>query len=190
MTHVISKENKPKAVTLEGVRLMWRNFGGGPTRFNQAGGKREFAIALDPEVAQEMERLGWPIGYLEPRPDKEGDEGLWFIKVKISYNPIAKPPRIVQVTSRNKIELPEDMIKSLDYAYIINADVKISTSFYDVNGKTGYSVYLQTLYATIQEDDLDAKYADVPEASNSATSLLEPMEEEPEDEGVTFRPSY
>lgn len=188
MTRPISPDNKPAKVTLEGVKLMWRNFGGGPSRFNANGGKREFAIAIEnPEIAKELENLGWPVGYLEPREGHEDDNGLHFIKVKVSYNPNARPPRIVQVTSRNKTELTEDMIGILDYSRIINADVTISSSYYDFNGKQGYSVYLQTLYATIEEEELDAKYADVPEARNSAMSVFEP---EPEEEPVTFRPSY
>ena len=68
------------------------------------------------------------------------------------------------ITSRGKTRLNEETIASLDFAEIVDADLIINPYQTEVNGKAWVSAYLQTLFATIREDELEAKYWDVPEA--------------------------
>ena len=51
-------------------------------------------------------------------------------------------------------------IDSLDYVEILNVDLTITPYVWEANGNSGVKAYLGTMYVTIAEDPLDAKYAD------------------------------
>ena len=57
-------------VTMEGVRLMFRNFAGKEDQYNKEG-DRNFAVAIDETVARQMAEDGWNIKWLKPREDDE-----------------------------------------------------------------------------------------------------------------------
>jgi hypothetical protein len=72
------------------------------------------------------------------------------------------------LTSRGKTNLDEDMVDILDWADVVKADVIIRPYEWEVNGKSGVKAYLQSIYVTIEEDDLERKYGDVPDSAASA----------------------
>lgn len=155
-----------KNVTMQGVRLIFRNFRGEAGQFNAAG-NRNFSVLLDPKTAKAMLRDGWNIKELRVR--EEGDEPEYALKVTCKYGKV--PPRVVMLTSRGRTDLTEETISVLDHAVIIDADLIVRPYEWDVQGKQGISAYLQSLYVTIQEDELELKYAEF----NPAT----PAREEP-----------
>jgi hypothetical protein len=53
----------------------------------------------------------------------------------------------------------------LDYIDIAKVDLVVNPSWYDFNGRQGYSAYLKAIYVTMLQDDLEKKYADIPEAN-------------------------
>lgn len=147
-------------VLLEDVRILsgqFRHFSGEKDAFHNAG-QRDFAIALEKEVAEQMEADGWNIKWLKPR--EEGDDPMATLKIKVNFNGF--PPQIMLVTSRNKTQLDEETVSILDYADIESADMFLSPYDWTVNGKSGRTAYLSKLFVTIHEDELDKKYADVP----------------------------
>jgi hypothetical protein len=141
-------------VTIEGARIIFRNFKGEATQYNRAG-DRNFCVVLDPELADALKRDGWNVKVKEPR--EEGDDPLIYLKVKVAFGNY--PPIIKQVTSRGATQLDEDTVMVLDTAAIENVDLIISPYEYEVNGKHGVAAYLKKMYVTITEDDLDKKYA-------------------------------
>lgn len=165
---------KMKNATLEGVRIAFRNFSGKEGQYNRAG-DRNFAVILPQDIADAMARDGWNIKYLKPR--EEGDEPQAYIQVKVSYK--GKPPRVTLVTSRNKTPLGEKDIDIIDWAEIKNVDLIIRPFEWEVNGRTGITAYLNSIFVTIEEDELDRKYADVPDSAKSAVSHETPFAEEP-----------
>ena len=84
----------------------------------------------------------------------------WYLKVEASYR--ARPPRVICIPSitKNRTYLNENTIASLDYAEILNVDLTINPYQWEVNGNSGVKAYLGTMYVTIQEDPLDAKYSE------------------------------
>lgn len=152
-------------ITIEGARIVFRNFEGKEGKFNTAG-KRNFCVLLDDELAKTFKEDGWNIKWLEPR--EEGDEPQAYIQVAVSFGVI--PPKIVLITSSGKQALDERNINILDWAEIENADVIIRPYNWEMNGKTGVKAYVKALYITIAEDEFERKYADVPDsAKNSMT---------------------
>ena len=153
--NMAKKEMKRRAnVTIEGARIIFRNFKGEASQFNRKG-DRNFCVVLDEEIAKDLESEGWNVKRKPPRED--GDDELIYLKVKVAFGNY--PPVIKQITSCGATKLDEDTVMILDTAAIENVDLIISPYEYDVNGKTGIAAYLRKMYVTIQEDDLDKKYA-------------------------------
>lgn len=159
---------KIQSVTLQNVRINFRNFAGREAKFN-AKGDRNFVIFLDQEVADELSSLGWTVKQLDARNEDEAPQA--FIKVKVKYSEFAKPPRIVMITSRGRTNLDESMLDILDWVDIDNVDVIFRAHEGNMNGRDFVTAYAQAVYITIHEDELERKYADVPELTSGQTAI-------------------
>ena len=146
---------------MEDARIFSRNFTGKEGPYNREG-DRNFCLILDTETALAMERDGWNIKNLRAR--EEGDVEQPFVQVSVSFR--GRPPKVVMITSRGRTDLSEDEVELLDWAEIKNLDLIIRPYNWEVNGKRGVKAYLKSIFVTLDEDALDLKYADVPEADH------------------------
>lgn len=150
-------------IRIEGARIGFRNFSGEEGRFNPKG-RRNFCVFLEEDIAKDMEKEGWNVKWLQPR--EEGDEPQAYLQVKVVFGKI--PPKIVLVTGKGKTRLDEDTVNILDWAEIQNVDLVIRPYNWEVNGNTGVSAYIKTMYVTLREDEFESKYYDVPDSAASA----------------------
>lgn len=141
---------------VEGATLIFKNFEGREGPYNLKG-NRNFAVILEPALAEQMLRDGWNVKYLKVREENEGEEPTPYISVNVGYK--IRPPRIVLITSTNRTHITEENVGIVDNVEIGNADLICRASYWNVNGKSGMKAYLQSLYITVQEDELDRKYA-------------------------------
>lgn len=153
------EERVTSTITIEGARLIFKNFQGKRTDFNEEG-NRNFGVILDEELAETLARDGWNIKRL--KPDEEGYEQPWM-SVKVKYGKI--PPIAILINSRGKIRLNEETIDQLDWSRIKTCDLIIRPYNYPAIGgrPAGVSAYLKAIYVTIKEDELAEKYADIPD---------------------------
>lgn len=153
------KNNEKKDIpniTIEGARILFRNFKGEERQYNPAG-RRNFCVILDPDLADKIKKDGWNVRELKPREAE--DEPQPYLQVRVSY--MNRPPKINIITSAGKTALDEDTVGMLDWAEIKNVDLVIRPYQYDVNGRQGISAYLKSMYVTLEEDYLEQKYTDV-----------------------------
>lgn len=146
-----------KSFKIEDAKLLpgsFRNFEGREGPYNRKG-DRSFCVVLPDDVAAAMELDGWNIRHLDPR--EEGDSPTPYIQVAVNFE--NRPPRIVLLTSTTRTQLDESSVETLDWADIATADFIARGYEWSVNGKTGVKAYLQSLFVTIEEDELDRKYA-------------------------------
>jgi hypothetical protein len=156
-------------ITMEGVEIRLRNFSGKEGRYNNKG-DRNFLVLLNDDDAAMLASAGITIKELAARNEDELPKP--FVKVKVNFD--SEPqPRLVLVTTRNKTTLTVDDMMLLDWAELTNVDLVLSPYRWEVNGKTGISLYLRSGYFTINESELDLKYADLPEnRADSAQSSV------------------
>lgn len=147
--------NDVKTFQVEDAQLRFRNFSGAEIPPYNREGDRNFCVLLDDKIAKVMAKDGWNVKYLDSR--EEGVEDTPFIKVTVSYK--NRPPRVVMITSTAKTYLNEESIGVLDWADIKVCDLIARAYEWTVNGKSGITPYLQTMFVTIEEDALERKYA-------------------------------
>jgi hypothetical protein len=150
----MAEENK--TFMIEDARLLFRNFSGEKSQYNQ-NGARTFAAVLDPDVAEAMLKDGWNVKYLKEREEGEGETP--YIPIEVKYK--VKPPRITLITSKGRTPLGEDEVGILDWVDIETCDLigRAYNWYIEATGKSGIKAYLQTMFVTIREDALERKYA-------------------------------
>lgn len=148
-------------ITLEDIRLIWKNFSGEKRLFNESG-KRNFSIPLEESVALKLREIGWNVKdnshKIEP-----GEPVDYHIPVTVKMD-ARVPPRVFMIVRSQNIRIPldEESIGLLDKAELDVVDVVLRPFNWDVNGKQGVAAYLKLMYATLKEDPLDLKYAHIP----------------------------
>ena len=150
-------------ISISGARLLFKNFSGKPGDFNPAG-NRNFCVALDPDIAEQLREDGWNVK--QSKSKEEGLPPLLYLPVTVRFSNY--PPKIVMITSHGKTKIDEDEVNTLDWADIKNADVVINPYQYEVNGRSGVKAYLKALYITIEEDEFESKYMDVPDSAENS----------------------
>lgn len=139
---------------MENAKIRFRNFSGRPDEFTREG-DRSFALVIDDEdLANKLKEDGWNVRMRMPKND--GEDPWYYLKVKVNFGGF--PPKIIEVTSRNRVSLNEETVGILDTAELKSVDVEISPYHWEIGGRSGITAYLKTMYATIEEDPFAAKY--------------------------------
>ena len=149
-------------VTFDDARLVYKNFAGAKKKFN-AEGDRNFHVVINPEQAKLLEELGWNIKW--PKPKEIDGEEVYrdpSLKVKVSYS--GRPPRIVLIGRNNRrTVINEDMCEMVDDVDIKKVDLIVHPySWTNDEGVHGITAYLKTMFITVNQDELEARYADDP----------------------------
>lgn len=163
---------KRETVTFRDAAVIYKNLSGEKKQYN-AEGDRNFAVMMGEADAAEMQRAGWNVKMMKRR--EEDDEQLYSMKVKVNF--ANRPPRIWLVTSGGRTMLGEGLVGMLDQLDFTRVDLVVVAYDWEMNGNTGRTAYLQSMFATMYEDELELEYASVPQlpsAGDSAPKELEP----------------
>lgn len=159
---------------VDDVRLAWPNLRGLPDDMDRKGGVRKTAIVLPPEVGQRMLEDGWNVKYKPPLED--GGDPLYYIRAKASWDFAA--PKIWLVANGRRTLLDEETVGEIDTAKIETVDVILSPyNWINEDNEVGVTAYIKTMYVTISLDELEQKYANVPDVNDDGPR--EPREDTP-----------
>lgn len=150
-------------VQIDGARIIYRNFSGRGTQYNREGDRNFCLVIDDQDIADRLIEEGFNVKIRPPR--EEGEQSFMYLKVNVKYHPKTSDlarlnPKAVLVTGRNRNALDEESICCLDGIDILNVDLDISGSNWEVNGRSGRSAYLSQIYVTQEVDRFAARYAE------------------------------
>ena len=160
----MTKEPVNRNITIEDAKIGSRNFAGKAKRYNEKG-KRNFLLLLPTDVAEALAKEEyWPVKWLKPR-DPEENEPQAFLAITVRFDPV--PPRVVLITGGGRNDLDEDTVEILDWVRIKNVDLIITPYEWEMKNDDGsvdrgVKPYLKSIYVTIEEDDLEKKYREMP----------------------------
>lgn len=166
---------------IENASIIYKNFSG--TRDEYHPGRRTFHVILDEDEATALEADGWNVRH---KPSK-ADPSVMFHTLPVEARFDNYPPKIVMIgeSSKKVTFLDETTVGQLDSAAIKTIDLMLSPSKWTAAGRTGIKAYLKTAYVTIEEDDLDLKYAALLEDAMSRAGEFNPAPGD-DDENVPF----
>lgn len=145
-------------VSLENVRIGFRNFEGREGPYNKAG-ERSFAVFLDRQTAEAMAADGWNVKFPKDNgnsvdPDQEPRDA--YLQVSVGFD--FYPANVILVSNGNPTKLSVDEVLMLDWAEIENVDLVLRPYEWSVNRNSGIKAYLKSGYFTIVSDPFAAKY--------------------------------
>lgn len=150
-------------IIFENARLMYKNFSGRKTDFNEAG-NRNFCIVIDNvEDANMLNDYGYNVKIIKKSLEDPEDTPKHYIPVKIKYSGFRKPSVYRHINKQVEV-LDEMDLNKLDEDYILSADVTINPYHWERNGNSGVSAYLDTMHVIVEADYFHDKYfSELPE---------------------------
>lgn len=155
-------QNEKLEVRIDNARIMFRNFAGAAGNYNPAG-NRNFAVFLPTDVAENMERDGWNIRWLNSREDEPPQA---MVSVKLNFGNY--PPNIFLVSDGKISKLSEENVNLLDFAELAQADLILRGYTWEVQGKSGIKAYLKEGYFVLVVDELAKKYSKAIDSAQEA----------------------
>ena len=148
----------PPHLELEGVKLIFKNLKGEKTLYKPAGYRGFSVLIEDHDMAAHLISLGWPLKQLNPPDADFPDDFSYHLPVRVNFDS-RYPPQVFRVKGEDVLPLTESSVAMLDHATIMYADLDIAPNEWHVQGNSGISAYLNTMYAVVRQTRLDAKYA-------------------------------
>ena len=147
----------PKGILqIDEARIIYRNFSGAPSKFNREG-DRNFAVVInDEEIKDALIEEGWNVKIKAPR--EEGDEPFMYLPVKVKFN--ERGPKVYLKSGKATNRLDEESVDCLDHVDIVSVDMDIRAYDWSVNGKTGRTAYLQSIWVTQEVDRFADRFAE------------------------------
>ena len=147
----------PKGILqIDEARIIYRNFSGAPSKFNRER-DRNFAVVInDEEIKDALIEEGWNVKIKAPR--EEGDEPFMYLPVKIKFN--ERGPKVYLKSGKATNRLDEESVDCLDHVDIVSVDMDIRPYDWEVQGKTGRTAYLQSIWVTQEVDRFADRFAE------------------------------
>lgn len=146
-----------KPVSLENVRIGFRNFEGREGMYNKKG-ERSFAVFLDHELAQVMSDDGWNVKFPKESQSVDPDEDTRQPYIQVSVGFEFYPPNVFLISNGVPTKIGEEAVAMLDWAEIENVDLVLRPYEWSVNRNSGIKAYLKSGYFTIVADKFAQKY--------------------------------
>lgn len=153
----VIKNGKRDLMQIDNARITYRNFEGRSTQYNREGDRNFSIIIPDEETANMLMDMGLNVKIKAPRD--EDDTPFMHLKVKVNFDSRIPPTAYLRSGNSTPRKLNADTIGLLDDVDILNVDLDLNISPWDVNGKQGSSAYLSSICVTQNVDRFAERFA-------------------------------
>lgn len=147
-----------KPLSLENVKIGFRNFEGREGAFNR-NGDRNFVVFLENDLAEALAKEGWNVKFpkvSDNRVDPDEPARDPYLAVTISFDNY--PANVFLISNGTPTRIGADEAGMLDWAEIENVDLVLRPYEWSVNGNSGIKAYLKSGYFSIITDKFASKY--------------------------------
>lgn len=141
---VIKKSGK--ILQVDNAKIRYKNFSGVGTAYNHAGDRNFVWVIEDEDLAEDLKEWGYNV---KEKTNRDGDP-VWNVTVKVKFNDYGPKIFLLNDGSKKKTLLDADTVGCLDGAFIIQFDMDLRESEWNVNGKSGIALYLNSARAIIE----------------------------------------
>ena len=155
-------ENKIK---FQNARIMFKNFAGRETEFNDEGDRNFHVVIEDSELADQLLADGWNVKVRPPRDENETP--LYHLPVKVVFG--MYPPNVNLVSVKgvdskgepvyNVNPLNSETVRLIDDAQFECIDLIIRPYSWSKGGRSGITAYLNEFWGLIKENEFASKYS-------------------------------
>ena len=147
----------PKGILqIDDARIIFKNFEGRGDKFNREGDRNFSLLIEDENTANALIKEGWNVKIKPGR--EEGDDPFMRLPVKVKFTDYG--PNVYLITGNRRNELDEESISCLDNIEIESVDMDIRPYYWEVNGRTGRTAYLQSMEVVQRIDRFAARYSE------------------------------
>jgi hypothetical protein len=148
-----------RPVSLESVRIGFRNFEGREGQYNKKG-ERSFAVFLeDHGLAEQLAAEGWNVKFPKDNENKvDPDEPSRDPYLQVSVGFDNYPPNVYIISNGTATRIGGEEVGMLDWAEIENVDLVLRPYEWSVNRNSGIKAYLKSGYFSIVTDKIASKY--------------------------------
>ena len=158
--NIIKDERGNDIIQVDDGRIIWPNFAGRGTQFNDKG-KRNFNWKIEggSDLTDRLVADGWNVKIKPPR--EGGEEPFVHLAVKVNFDGW-NPPNIYLVSGNVTRKLDAETVGILDDIDIIKADFDIRAYDYDTPRGSGRSAYLHAARIVQRVDRFAVQDDDIP----------------------------
>lgn len=156
---------KGENLEFNGARIVYRDFTGEISKFNQ-NGEKSFSIVIgngfldgnemsSDEICDVLEADGW---HIKRKPAvEEGEDPFNYLNVKVKFGGSGRNPSIYINDGVNARKIGEDLINMIDDLNISNVDAVIRPYHWTMGNNSGTTAYLQSIWVDFIPDRFAAR---------------------------------
>ena len=151
--------SKPDDIVIRDAHVIYLKLSNTPNIFGKTD--RTFDVVLDDEdFAEHLTDLGWPVKIKNPKnPDYEPYK---YLSCKVKFHDdspkVRYDPDIIVVDGRSKTKMTAQTVGLLDHERIKKFDLTLTLYPWKNANDSGLSVYVRSMYVTLDSDPLAAEY--------------------------------
>lgn len=151
--------NKPEDLIIRNAHVIFMKLSNTPDRFGDT--TRKFDLVLDDkDLVSSLTEAGWPVKIKVPK--NTDYEPYSYLRCKMKFhddNPAVRyDPTVVLIDGRSKTKLTAQTVGLLDNERINKIDLVLTPYAWENSNGSGISVYVKSMYVTVDTDPLAAEY--------------------------------
>lgn len=153
--------NKPEDLIVRDAHVIFMKLSNTPDKFGDT--TRKFDLVIDDkDEAQQLIDAGWPVKIKVPK--NTDYEPYHYLRCKMKFHDdtptVRYDPSVFVVDGKSKTKMTAQTVGLLDNERIKKIDLVLTPYAWENTNGSGITVYVKSMYVTVDTDPLAAEYAE------------------------------